>query len=292
MKSTEKHIALEDSDFYVFTPRQTSLETFLYPLRAGRFHYQPGYRIERNSFDSFLILYIEQGSLDIELSSKLFHARSGEFVLIDCYEPHSYWTSEDTKIIWLHFDGKMARAHYDLLKSRGPILLLKDPAYVLRKLTGIYDTLKNGRAVSEPLMSRYITDILTELIMTTHASASTRRHTEVMEQVCTYIAAHIEEPLPISQLAERSFMSEYYFIKVFKRHTGFTPHAFIANLRISTARYLLLTGNTPLDDIRDACGFSNTSAFCAAFKKQVGMPPLAYRKACRAGTREGAQANG
>lgn len=109
----------------------------------------------------------------------------------------------------------------------------------------------------------------------TRADRSSRN---AIEEVLAYIAGHLNEPLPLAQLAGMALMSEYYFIRVFKRMTGHTPHTYIVNARMDAARYMLTSGYAGLRAICAECGFGSTSAFCSAFKKRYGCSPLEFRR--------------
>lgn len=102
-----------------------------------------------------------------------------------------------------------------------------------------------------------------------------------IEETLSYIATHLSEPLPVAQLAAMALMSEYYYIRVFRQVTGYTPHTYIVNARMHAAKYMLLTGDATLKEICAACGFSSTSAFCASFKKRFGVTPLTFRASAK-----------
>ena len=46
-------------DYYLYTPSTQAARTFFYPVCTGYFRYAPGYCLKRNSYDSFLIMYIK-----------------------------------------------------------------------------------------------------------------------------------------------------------------------------------------------------------------------------------------
>ncbi|MBT1181125.1 helix-turn-helix transcriptional regulator [Bifidobacterium sp. CP2] len=280
MKPAERHISDEGSEFYIYTPSRTAVRTFLYPLRVGLFRYEPGYRQERSSFDSFLLMAVRRGSLDVTTEKGTMRAGKGDFVLLDCYRHHSYGTDEGSEVLWLHFDGVAARAYFDLIDDRlGPVFALRDPVYVMTRLTDIYDTFHDAERVSEPRMSKTITDILTEFAMAAcDGDVSSQRQPHAIEDVLTYISGHLGEPLPIDELAARAFMSEYYFIRVFKKKTGYTPHAYIIDARMHAAKYLLINSDMPLKRLCEECGFTDTSSFCATFKRRNGVSPIEFRR--------------
>lgn len=280
MKPAERNISNEGSEFYIYTPSKTALQTFLYPLRVGLFQYEGSYRQERSSFDSFLLMAIRSGTFTVTTKKGTQKATKGDFVLLDCYKYHSYSTDQDSEVLWLHFDGTMARAYFNLINDKlGSVFSLKDPGYVMTRLNNIYDTFHSSSRVSEPQMSKYITDILTEFaIAASNSDAATQRQPHMIEDILTYIPNHLSEPLPIDELAARAYMSEYHFIRVFKKKTGYTPHAYIVNARMHAAKYLLINSDIPLKQLCEECGFTDTSAFCAAFKRKNGVSPIEFRK--------------
>ena len=89
MRSEELHVS-PLSDYYVYTPSALARKLYLYPLSVGYFIYEPGYEIRRDHFDSFLIMYITKGTVNIFSGDSTAHAGPGDFVLLDCYRPHGY----------------------------------------------------------------------------------------------------------------------------------------------------------------------------------------------------------
>ena len=87
-------------------------------MQCGLFSYEPGYRLVRESFDSFLLMYIRKGELDLSFEGKKTHAASGSFILLDCYKKHGYSSATGCECLWCHFDGPVARAYYTCVTSR------------------------------------------------------------------------------------------------------------------------------------------------------------------------------
>jgi len=277
MKSQEEFVH-EDSEYFVYTPSRTALDLFLYPLQCGHFLYQPGYFLKRDSYDSFLLMYIQKGELNLEWKGRRYHVRSNSFVLLDCYDSHAYSTSAGWECIWCHYDGITARGYYDIITSRlGNIFSLPDPCPVLSKLTSIYNTFHTGAVVREPLLSKYLNDTLTEFMLYLPDEAASRNYSGMAEETITYINEHFAEDISVPGLAARAGFSHYYFIRTFKRETGFTPHEYLLNTRIATAQYLLKNSKLTIKDICYQTGFSCESIFCSAFKRKLGMTPTQYR---------------
>ncbi|MBR3741345.1 MAG: helix-turn-helix transcriptional regulator [Clostridia bacterium] len=278
MKSVERKVS-PVSDYFIYTPSKIAQEVFLYPMQCGVFTYEPGYMLNRNSFDSFLLMYIQKGSMLLDFDGKKQQVAEKNFVLLDCYQPHGYSTEKGYECLWLHFDGVMARKYYQIIVSRlGNVFTMGDVFSVVRRLNAILRIFFDHQTVREPLLSKYITDILTEFMILSPEKDNARNYTDLTEKAITYINEHFFEDISIDQLAALSGLSRYYFIRVFKQETGYTPHEYLVNRRMASARYLLKYSSLNTKEICFQSGFSGESVFCCAFKKQHGMTPLQYRE--------------
>jgi AraC family transcriptional regulator len=65
--------------------------------------------------------------------------------------------------------------------------------------------------------------------------------------------------------------------------TGFTPHAYLANVRIDRARTLLTHTDLPITRIAAEAGYRSSSHFAHAFRGVTGESPRAYRAAVHSG---------
>lgn len=278
MKSCEELVARE-SDYFVHLPGKAAREMFFYPLYCGHFIYNKGYHLHRESYDSFLLMYLQSGTMTLELEGTKRKAAAGSFVLIDCYRPHSYSTDTGCEVLWCHFDGPCARAYYDCCISHlDHVFSLTDPYPVRKKLEAIYQIFASGGVIKEPPLSKYLNDILTAFLLYTPIHIGNAGHSETAESTISYINEHFAQNLSIEELADLAGLSQYHFIRTFKKETGFTPHEYLVNIRINTAKYLLKNSRLPVKDICFNTGFSCESVFCSAFKKHMGITPVEYRK--------------
>lgn len=277
MKSCEDLVSSK-SEYYVYSPSRSAMDMFLYPLQCGHFVYLPGYHLVRESFESLLLIYVEKGNLLLRYEGKSYLAGSGDFIFLDCDKLHEYSTEDGCKCLWCHFDGPMAQSFYRSIAERlGNVFALPDGYKVVTKLQLIMDTFEKGRTVREPLLSKYLNDILTAFLLYTPSSDGVKDYAGIAEDTITYINEHFAEDISIGMLANRAGISPYHFIRSFKRETGFTPHEYIINTRMAMARYLLKNTQLPIKDICFQTGFSGESVFCSAFKKKHGMTPVQYR---------------
>lgn len=277
MKSSEPGI-LETSDLYFYTPSHQARNLFLIPLCVGHFYYEKAYSLNRSNYDSFLLMYIQSGCCYIKTSKGTELAKEKQVIFLDCYQPHSYYTTVELEALWIHFDGITAREYYNLINAQaGNVITLKDTLVFEKNLSKIYDMFHNNSTIKEPLISKYIITMLTDLIMQPMESSQMNTNSSLVEEIITYMNDNIRHELSIDTLAKKASLSPYYFIRIFKSETGFTPHEYIIASRINLAKFTLKTTNMTIKEIAFHCGFTSESCFCTTFKKWVKMTPKDYR---------------
>lgn len=280
MISTEKGI-LPGSDYYVYTPSAQAQSLFFYPLIIGNFSYSDDYSLRRTAFDNFLLMYIKRGECIIEMNDQVFRALPGQIVFLDCYHPHAYRSSTPWECEWIHFDGPMARAFYQaIMSSSAPVISLKDTYRFERYLHKIYLRFREHLPLKEALFNNYIVNMLTELFVSRDHEHPEAVSGGIIEDTITYINNHLTEILSLNDLASQASLSPFYFSRLFKKETGFSPHEYVILTRVNNAKYLLNFSEIPIKDVCFQTGFSSESSFCTTFKKVTGQTPTEYRLAC------------
>ena len=99
-----------------------------------------------------------------------------------------------------------------------------------------------------------------------------------LARVTEYIEAHLDQALPMHQLAEVACLSQHHFARAFRTATGQSPHAYLTARRIARACALLQNPGNNVAGIAQACGFGSQAHLSTAFKKAMGMPPTVYRR--------------
>lgn len=99
----------------------------------------------------------------------------------------------------------------------------------------------------------------------------------MMHQVLTYINDHCTEPLTLRDLTDRFSISASTLSHEFQRYIHHSVYDYILYRRIMLAKRML-SGNMPLSEVSDRCGFGDYSNFLRAFRKMSGVSPSEYRR--------------
>ncbi len=110
------------------------------------------------------------------------------------------------------------------------------------------------------------------------ASLARRRQVfERMQRARLFMEGNCDRVIRVSELAERTQFSMWYFSKVFHRLYGESPQVACANLRLRHAANLLAMTPMTIGEIAIASGFDNNCSFARSFRAHFGMTATDYR---------------
>jgi AraC-like DNA-binding protein len=92
-----------------------------------------------------------------------------------------------------------------------------------------------------------------------------------------YIADHMKEEITVHKLSSLSGYNVQYFVRLFKKSTGLTPHQYIISYRLKEAKKILKT-DISVSEVANMTGFSDIKTFSRSFKQHFSSSPSMYRK--------------
>jgi transcriptional regulator GlxA family with amidase domain len=98
-----------------------------------------------------------------------------------------------------------------------------------------------------------------------------------IELTITFMREHLNQPLPVAQLASLANMSPSYYTALFKRRTGCAPIDYFIQLRMRHARDLLMTTALNVKEVAAALGYEDPFYFSRVFKSVNRVAPSDYR---------------
>jgi AraC family transcriptional regulator len=99
-----------------------------------------------------------------------------------------------------------------------------------------------------------------------------------IQETLKYIEKNISEPLDINSLAEKVYLSSYYFQRLFSRLVDRPIADYQKQRRLAHSLKPLHAGSERILDIALNIGFQNHETFTRAFKASFGITPEEYRK--------------
>ncbi len=146
----------------------------------------------------------------------------------------------------------------------------------------IVQTFTSKQGSKDILIDLMVKELIVRLIQSEsrHAILNSTQELQTNNRIAfvvSFIKENLHHDLSIQQLAEKAYMSESHFFRVFRNTMGCTPTAFINQERIKKAKELINSSNKSIQVISDMIGFNNVSYFNRIFKKIVNQSPGKYR---------------
>lgn len=98
------------------------------------------------------------------------------------------------------------------------------------------------------------------------------------ERIADYIDANFAQPLTLSVIAQKLYLSPSYVAHIFRQKRKMTVTDYIMQVRIRRARELLRSTELPISNIAINTGFLAPNYFTRVFRRLVGTTPSEYRK--------------
>lgn len=277
MRVSEKGV-LEESEYFFFTPSNLSKSLFFHLICTGKFFCDHDYYVQRDRYNSYLLMYIVKGQGTICYNDKIYTAKENDLVILNCYSPHRYYTDTGWTMLWLHYDGNISKQLFDLIYDRlGCVIPLSNCIIIPKYMNMILEGARKC-TVSEPLMSCYIQRMLIELLMFSYDFSLQKpdRSDPVVEAIA-FIETNFKEKLNLKVISSYVNMSLFHFARTFKKDTGYSPYEYVAKIRINHAKMLLKKTTLQIKEIALECGFTTESNFVVNFRNNVGITPREFR---------------
>lgn len=141
--------------------------------------------------------------------------------------------------------------------------------------------------VRSELGSEVATRIARRMVVPPHRSGGQRQYVEqpvptdacdTLQPVLDWVVEHLDEDHSVPTLAARARMSERTFARRFADEVGTSPHRWLTSQRVLRARHLLETTELDVERISHSVGFASAAGLRHHFQREVGLPPVAYRR--------------
>lgn len=285
-KSTIVNDIEKKSKYLIYTPSFSELAFSV--TGAGHFYAHKNYLVDRDNLKSmYLIIYTLNGCGNITYRGRSFLLQPGYAILLNGEEYHKYYSSSTTdgnwEFKWARFSSSHAELYDNLITHSEARPLYIDEASFEHKIDILINLLQGHESIKDVRMSCVLDEMLTTLYVASQQHLEkhlTKTHLD-MTACRRYILNNYSNQLSVSDLAERSCITEAAFIRKFKKFFSITPYAFIQKTRLSNATLLLETTNKPVSEICYSVGYTDQNNFSKQFRAYYNQSPSEYRKQFR-----------
>ena len=257
--------------------------------------------VRMNRHRYFELSFLSAGITTVQIQDRRLTVREGDLVVIGSDLYHNIESADSrSRLTALFFEPELIQATDgtgEEVEYLMPFLVQKSdfphvipartgvPGEVLGLIHRIHNELPAASVRGRLIVKSYLK--MTLALLVNHYARYLDRHEEVnrkradlerLRPLFDHMQKHYDSPIQVEDAAHICAMSSSYFMGFFKRTTGKSFHSYVNQVRIAKAQFLLTATDKPLASITQEVAFCDQSAFGKAFRKLVGVSPLAYRR--------------
>jgi AraC-like DNA-binding protein len=219
---------------------------------------------------NYQIACVREGKGEILMGENIYPIEEGQFFLIHPKRIHS--GKPDFKSGW-RVDTIALKTEFvqSLFSDKNlPVFepIVFDNAEYKVVFDACFDLLKDDFVVNLE-NETHLLDLLFKLLTTPSVFSDFQAFTgenDAVNRVVAYIENHYKDAFSLEDLMGEAYLSKFHLIRIFKKQTGLTPHAYQMQLKLNEARRLIFQDKS-LTDIAYELGFSDQAHFTNTFKK-------------------------
>lgn len=127
---------------------------------------------------------------------------------------------------------------------------------------------------SKELIEHYVKTIA---ILIAKKCFAQKHSDDPVSRIMLYMQDHMTDELTVEQLSELIYVSKSYLSRIFKKQTGVSLIEYLRLIRVETAKALLVSSNTSIEEISYIIGYNSPKYFCRAFRICTGMSPREFK---------------
>ncbi|MFC5650162.1 helix-turn-helix domain-containing protein [Paenibacillus solisilvae] len=271
----------------------TLLSTSLYPMLNHHIFWEkkPQFQFSVDTYDLWILFAVESGSFSYRIGTVEASAQMGDVVVCP---PGVDFHRRVISALSFHFigftlgsfSGEPSKKIEDEQIFRSQ-LALSDHKLNIRHLERLADNLKFFKLYAEAggdLLHHWQNHALNDIwffCQQTEAAATdieAQPADPLMERAKLYIQQNGCGEISMLKLANDLGISPVQLSRRFSKSTGVTPSSYLIHVRLEKAKSLLNETYLPLEQIAQACGFSNGFYLSRVFTKIMKISPSVYRK--------------
>lgn len=248
------------------------------------------------------VIFCIKGQLYLQIETEKYVLSANDVLLVPPYMSISGFQRSTTPVrfYWLHFfsGGKIDMVEAEKIVGHLQPLLkgeyvpkLNDkvilpccfrcvhPEHVFLIARQVLDTANSCRysgQESDYLMTAFLIDLSHQYLF----QLITKKYPDrKIDKIKEWIRANMTNTLDVETISRQFEISSDYLTRLFKRYEHCTTRQYISNLKIQTAKFLLVNTNIPVNQICGYSYFTDEKNFLRRFKDRTNLTPSKYRNA-------------
>ncbi len=259
---------------------------------AGETYPDPYYYMERDkeqlSFNErycntgiYVLEYIKSGKGYIECEGKKYEVGAGDFYLLTPAAPHCYYSDSNDPFnkLFINLDGTLVASMVEGLKITSPVNILHRD--ISAEIEFIHNTLVKTNIPHSRKLDIIAVKVCEILLCLKSPPRIKKDPVELTFEIRQYINENISSSIDLESICNYFYISKSNLISIFSGTFGQTPHKYIIEKRIESAKNLLRHSTLTIAEIGHRVGFEGEKYFYSAFKKTTGLTPGTYRSAAK-----------
>lgn len=245
--------------------------------------FKSSFEVIPESLDYSVFQYTISGEGILKHGNSLYRVPAGSaFVCNSIDEDVSYFfpaeVTEPWKFIYVEMSGHQIKSVIShMQKYQEPVIRFSNEPTVVARLKS-FSRFNNRNCLLPISESNAIVSSIEQLLIGNIEEDISLPSGDIVSAARTELNRSLEQPITVSELADRLNVSREHLSRTFTKLIGISPHRFILNQKVSFACKLLRSSNLSCKEISARLGFSSQTLFSENFKRLKGLSPRMYRK--------------
>ena len=216
------------------------------------------------SIDTYELILVREGTVYLKEDETEYVLNVGDMILLEPGKIHGGFQKSigKTSFYWFHFRTDL------------PL------PFKTNRSKDVYDIRLYIKKLLDATNGGYRSDITADtlsLLIFDELSKTQNQLSSPVQKVIEYIKINCHRDISVLQIAEEFGFNPEYLGRLFKKHTKTGLKEYIANMRLSSAKELLLTTEFPVKEISQRLGWENENLFIKFFIYHEKITPTAFR---------------
>lgn len=282
------------------------MQKLMCPYVRVAMHDFPGFFTFRRVIFDYEIIYIESGTMKLEIEGKEYLCEHGDIIFLRPGILHTLSSEGIVEQPHIHFDFTYDKYSPDII-----VPLENDPASLTKiQKSWIREDFLKANNINIPYVIRLnnyylIRDTLYQIIKLhtyeqqfseleiqslviklcvdifksyeEQINQTYSLHQEDFVKIMKYIDEHLNQQITLDDLADSVQLSKFYLARIFKKAYNKSPLKYVATIKVKKAKDLIQFTKLSIKEIAYDLGFDSQQSFSRWFKANDGKYPQYYR---------------